>query len=154
MTNSVIPYSDEQLKAHVLGEFMPIAQTCLVCDSDLHVTWTGRNGEARCLTCGMAYDIAGCRLSKETLERFNLKPADIVQVYTCEIQLVPLYRVYWEQFHRRLPLGMYISDRGIYTPEEYKSFYSWLAQQAELYRSALEAFYDWDALVEWFQNIS
>jgi hypothetical protein len=148
---TIAPYTDEQFKLHVTGQFMTVIDTCLVCDQPLRVTWTDRNGEARCLSCGMTYDILGCRLSEKTLSRHELEASEIAKRYAIQIALVPLYRVYWSEMQRRLPMGSYMSDRDRYSQKDYDSFYRWLATNAARFRPAFEDFWNWDAIIEDFE---
>jgi hypothetical protein len=135
-----MPVSKEEHRAH-LTEGM--GNTCLVCDNELHGSWTDYNGQIRCWSCGTTYQILGSHFSAEFLEELGLSKEQVAKSYCDCFTLVPILRRYWEEKATPIPFGTYLGD-GPITQEQIDSFYVWLDAHADEFRDFDD--FDWDAL--------
>jgi len=74
---NIQPHTEEQFIEHVQQG----TEVCLVCGNELKGTWTDYNGQIRCQTCGVTYQILGCHLRQEILDHYGLTKEDIAQQY-------------------------------------------------------------------------
>lgn len=143
MTTATRP-SREELVAHYKNG---IGKNCLVCDDELAIRWTDYNGQGKCLTCGMTYQVLGSHLSETHLAECGITKADVAKQYCDEFELVPLVRAYWTDKKKPLPLGSYFGHAP-WTKEEVESFYGWLRDNAPTWREQYEDLFTWDRIMK------
>jgi hypothetical protein len=106
-----------------------IGDNCLVCDCELVGEWTDYNGEIKCSVCGMTYQILGSHFTDEFLSKNRLSPLDVARRYCPDFEEVPIFRAYWNEAHRQLPLGTYLVSARI-SKDDHLAFIQWLADHA------------------------
>jgi len=136
------PTLDEVIQHYKTG--MKETDNCLVCSNALAGPYTEAPGQIRCLHCGVTYQIKGCHLNQEFMKKHDLKAEDIAQIYCDCYDYVPLLRAYWEEVHKRIPLGQYKTG-GFITEDERNSFFGWLAKNSKKYKKVFTGF-NWNAI--------
>lgn len=143
-----LPY---QIKEHLLLGLPK--RRCLVCKKDLHGQILDFPGQMRCGTCGVTYQIEGSKLSKKFLQTLGLIPEQVARVYCDCFEELPIYRAYWDETKRPVPLGTFrfpIRRRKLIPDSEVKDFYSWLWKNREKFRPHYENEFKWDDIGEKF----
>jgi hypothetical protein len=120
---------------------------CLVCDEILIGVWTDLNGEVRCEKCGMTYQRISWKGNEDYLQTLGLTKTDVAAKHCPRFQLVPLYRDYWQQTGRKLPLGNYLGESPI-PREDHLNFWLWLARNEQTYHPVYTKDFDWDGVRE------
>ena len=134
--------TQEELIAHYTSG----VTACLVCGADpLHGNWTDYNGQIRCYTCGVTYQILGSHLKDEYLEELGLAKEDVAQQYCDCLMTVPLLKDYWNETGNRIPYGTYLGRSPI-SASDYENFSKWLKENAETYREEYKENFYWDRI--------
>lgn len=121
---------------------------CLVCGSGrISGTWTDFNGEIKCSTCGMCYQIISSKFSNEWLEEHNLKKEEIKVPHCPDFEFVPVNKAYFEQTGRKIPVGSYFGERP-FTNEDVCHFCAWVLDNKEELSAECRALYNWDSIVK------
>jgi len=126
-----------------------VGKNCLVCDEELKGYWTDYNGQIKCRTCGMTYQILGCHLKDEYLKKNNITSDDIAERYCDNFDLLPIYRDYYQENKKILPIGFYMG-KPPWSEEDDEHFYKWLAQNADKYRVEYKDYFYWDTIIKLF----
>ena len=135
---AVKPWTEAECIAH----FKAGTTVCLVCDNDLRGYWTDYNGQIKCSTCGMTYQILGCHLNPKYLEKYGLTKEDIAQRYCDSPEIVPLLKAYWQETKRIIPLGMYMSDPP-WSSEDVESLRLWMRRNIDVLEPLYSDDFDW-----------
>lgn len=122
--NNIQPYTDTEFKEHLLSGGLDNGANCLVCDKELHGHWTDYNGQIQCWVCGATYQISGSHLTEEGLIEMGITKEQVPARYADGHPFVPLWRVYWDETHSKLPFGWYMD--GYPDRSEYDAFYRWV----------------------------
>lgn len=123
---------------------------CLVCGI-YPVTggWTDYNGQIRCSTCGMTYQILGSHLKDEFLAEHHLTKEEIAQRYCDAFMEWPLCRAYWENTGRPIPFGTYFGSSPISTDDR-EAFYRWIWNHRAELKPQYEDAFKWNVIEEKF----
>lgn len=145
---NIQPYTEEQFIEHVQQG----TDVCLVCGNELKGTWTDYNGQIRCSTCGVTYQILGCHLRQELLDSYGLTKEDIAQQYCDCFRGIPLYKVIYENTGKKLPLGMFVSDRNAPSDFERHTYLMWLRDHKDLVEENYPGEFVWDTIEAYFED--
>lgn len=118
---------------------------CLVCDEDLSGHWTDFNGEIKCFTCGMTYQKIQWKGKKEFLTERGIDK--VALPYCPDFIEVPIYRTYWQQTQKQIPLGLYLEPYPNQRQES-EDFFRWLSKHCAEYRVEYESYFKWDLMLE------
>lgn len=122
---------------------------CMICGgSTLSGGWTDLNGEFKCATCGMVYQIISCKLSDEYLSTLGLTKKDVATRHCPDFEMLPIYTAYWQETKRKLPLGTWMAGDEEYTKEDRHLYGHWLYLNQSRLRPAYEDCYNWDVVNE------
>lgn len=141
----------EEVIAHYKAGLAENAQ-CFTCGRELTGPLTDMSGQIRCIDCGTTYQVMGCHLKDEFLQKHGIDRATIAQRYCDCFDYIPLLKIYWHDVHKRIPFGTFIGTSP-YTQEETDSFYGWLAQNWERFEKVYDTF-NWDMLKQQYLGIT
>lgn len=122
------PTNEEKIQHYREG----VGENCLICGAEFGGTYTDSSHQIRCWQCGAPYQVGGGRFEEEWLEKQGLKKEDIAQHFLDFYILLPIFRDYWLQTEKRIPMGIYLGNPD-YTQEEFESFYRWLHENKDKY---------------------
>lgn len=122
-------------------------KTCLVCGEKLTGEWTDLNGEMRCVTCGMPYQVISWKHGDAWLAEIGINRADVVMPHCVYFEKAPLYRDYWLQTKQRIPLGSYLGQgTSGNNHNERVMFCKWLLANRETYLPDYADLFAWDVV--------
>jgi len=94
---------------------------CNICENDLTIEWTDLHGVGRCYYCNSQYKIFHY---DENRKRIDMEPE-----LTLKEKYIPLYKRYWNTFHRRTGDGTYFMFHPNH--DDAKAFNDWLKKEIE-----------------------
>jgi hypothetical protein len=109
-----------------------VDDTCLVCGVEFGGVHTDSSHQIRCIQCGVTYQVEGSKHPDEWLAQHGLKREEVAKHTSDCYVFLPIFRDYWDETGRKIPIGFYMGDPG-YTQEEFVLFYKWLFNNKDRY---------------------
>ncbi len=104
--------------------------TCLICRaSPMLLKRTGIGSESRCIVCGAIYSNGDNPYPAFWLASMKIDPRKVSKVHLRNFIYLPVYRMYWIETGKILPLGGRLNRP--FTNDDEAAFYGWILKNRQ-----------------------